>query len=179
LRQNRQRARSLIGRFAALKATGVAANPLMLLDLAGGLACDTALVLQLCELYGLPMSGPQARRLLGRLSGQSALLGGAQLVIQGLLGAIRQLLLVAAPATGGLSLAPAAPVALAQAALAVQTTRHTARLAAAALFESSRRGSAHPGALLQRLRRQDPEARRWLEHWQAEGGSGLARGLLP
>ena len=30
---------------AALKATGVAANPLMLLDLAGGLALDTALAI--------------------------------------------------------------------------------------------------------------------------------------
>ena len=40
----------MIGRYAALKATGVAANPLLLLDLAGGLALDTALVVQLCEL---------------------------------------------------------------------------------------------------------------------------------
>ena len=46
-------AQALIGRYAALKATGVAANPLLLLDLAGGLALDTALVLQLCQLYGI------------------------------------------------------------------------------------------------------------------------------
>ncbi|MCS5700345.1 GTP-binding protein, partial [Cyanobium sp. FGCU-52] len=122
LQHGRSRAQSLIGRFAAIKATGVAANPLMLLDLAGGLACDSALVLQLCELYGLPMTRSGARQLLARLSGHNLLLGGAQLGLQALLGAVRQVLLLAAPLSGGLSLAPAAPVAVAQAALAVATT---------------------------------------------------------
>ena len=141
---SRQAAQSLIGRFAALKATGVAANPLVLLDLAGGLACDTALVLQLCQLYG-----------------HNALLGGAQIGIQLALGALRQLLLLAAPLTGGLSLAPAAPVALAQAALAVHTTRLTGRLAAAELLRSAQRGG-QPGALLRRLSISDPQVRLWL-----------------
>ncbi len=179
LRRNRRAAQTLIGRFAALKATGVAANPLILVDLAGGLACDTALVARLCALYGLPISGPQARQLLGRLSGHSALLGGTQLGIQLLLGAVRQLLLLAAPATGGLSLAPAAPVALAQAALAVHTTRHTGRLAAAALLRSARRSHAGPGALLRRLVQQDPEARLWLEHWPSDPGRFPPQFLLP
>ncbi|MFY8148219.1 MAG: DUF697 domain-containing protein [Prochlorococcaceae cyanobacterium] len=161
LRQGRRQAQTLIGRFAALKATGVAANPLLLLDLAGGLACDTALVLQLCQLYGLPMHGAGARQLLRRLSGHNALLGGAQIGIQLALGALRQLLLLAAPLTGGLSLAPAAPVALAQAALAVHTTRLTGRLAAAELLRSAQRGG-RPGALLRRLALTDPQVRLWL-----------------
>ncbi|MBC1260690.1 DUF697 domain-containing protein [Synechococcus sp. BSF8S] len=179
LRQHRRQAQTLIGRFAALKATGVAANPLILLDLAGGLALDTALVVQLCELYGLQLSGPQARELLGRLSGHSALLGGAQLALQLLLGTVRQLLLLAAPATAGLSLAPAAPVALAQAALAVQTTRQTGRLAAAALLSGAQRGQARPGALLRRLVRHDPQARQWLEEWHQEGRQAVNATLLP
>ena len=82
LEHGRRQAQTLIGRFAALKATGVAANPLLLLDLAGGLACDSALVLQLCQLYGLPMTRSGARSLLARLSGHNALLGGAQLGLQ-------------------------------------------------------------------------------------------------
>jgi GTP-binding protein Era len=161
LRHSRRQAQALIGRFAAVKATGVATNPLPLLDLAGGLACDGALVLQLCQLYGLPMTRSGARRLLGRLSGQNALLGGAQLGLQILLGGLRQLLLLAAPFSGGLSLAPAAPVAVAQAALAVATTRRTGRLAAAELLRSTA-AAGRPGALLERLARQDPKARRWL-----------------
>lgn len=179
LRQHRHQAQSLIGRFAALKATGVAASPLVLLDLAGALACDTALVLQLCQVYGLTVTGPQARRLLGRVSGHTALLGGTQLGIQLLLGTLRQLLVLAAPFTGGLSLAPAAPVAVAQAALAVHTTRLTGRLAAAELLKGAQRGGGRPGALLQRLARQDPRVRQWLEHRQPEPGGVPLQALLP
>lgn len=162
LRHGRRQAQSLIGRFAALKASGVAASPLPLLDLAGGIACDSALVLQLCQLYGVPMTHSGARSLLARLSGQNALLGGIPLLLQLLLAALRQLLLLGAPASAGLSLAPAAPVALAQAALAVATTRHTGRLAAETLLRSSH-AAGQPGALLERLARQDPASRHWLE----------------
>ena len=162
LRRGRGGANGLIGRYAALKATGVAANPLVLVDLAGGVACDTALVVQLCRLYGLPMDGPAARQLLGELSRQNALLGGAQLGIQLLLAALRQLLVLAAPFSAGLSLAPAAPVAVAQAALAVHTTRRTGRLAARELLRRSQRGG-QPGALLRRLAGSDPRVRQWLQ----------------
>ncbi|MEB3319532.1 MAG: GTP-binding protein [Cyanobium sp.] len=162
LGRGRRAAQGLIGRYAALKATGVVANPLMLLDLAGGLACDTALVAQLSRLYGLPIDGPTARRLLARLSRHNALLGGTQLGLQVLLGGLRQLLLLAAPLSGGLSLAPAAPVALAQAALAVHTTRRAGRLAAAELLRHSG-GGGQPGALLRRLAASDPDMQRWLE----------------
>ena len=76
LRQHRRSAQGLIGRYAAAKATGVAMNPLIAIDLAGGLACDTALVMQLCQLYGLPMAPTSARRLLRSVTAQNALLGG-------------------------------------------------------------------------------------------------------
>ena len=170
LQQRRHQAHNLIGRYAAVKASSVAANPLLLLDLAGGLACDTALVLQLSRLYGLPLHGPAARQLLGRLSSQNLLLGGAQLGIQAALGAVKQLLLLAAPLSGGLSLAAAGPVALAQAALAVHTTRLTGRLAASALLRSAQRRSS-PAALLRRLAASDPAAASWLTAWgRATGG---------
>ena len=166
LQRRRRDAQGLIGRYAALKATGVAANPLVLLDLAGGLACDTALVVQLCQLYDLPMGGPAARQLLQRLSGHNALLGGAQLGIQAALSGVRQVLLAAAPFTAGLSLAPAAPVALVQAALAVHTTRRTGRLTARWLLEQKGRGRRSqpvPSMLLRRLAGQDPELRHLLQ----------------
>jgi uncharacterized protein (DUF697 family) len=185
LQHGRRQAQGLIGRFAALKATGVAANPWMLLDLAGGLACDSALVLQLCQLYGLPMTRSGARQLLTRLSGHNALLGGAQVSLQLLLGGVRQLLLLIAPFSGGLSLAPAAPVAVAQAALAVATTRRTGRLAAAELLRSTA-AAGRPGALLKRLMQHDPETRRWLGDWQPQGAEAASsagglpwRSLLP
>jgi len=179
LSHGRRRAQDLIGRFAAIKATGVAMNPIVLLDLAGGIACDSALVLQLCQLYGLPMNRPGARQLLTQLGGHNALLGGAQIGLQLVLGGIRQLLLLAAPISAGLSLAPAAPVALAQAALAVHTTRRTGQLAAAELLRSAT-AAGQPGALLRRLVAQDPESRRWLSEWQAASpNSGPIGSLLP
>ena len=180
LRLGKESAQALIGRYAALKATGVAANPLLLLDLAGGIALDTALVVQLCELYGLELGGGGARALLTRLSAQNALLGGTQLGIQLLLGGLRQVLLLAAPLSGGLSLAPAAPVALAQAALAVHTTRLTGRLAAAELLRSAERGRLRPASLLRRLAHQDPQARAWLQQWQEQSSRPAAlKPLLP
>jgi hypothetical protein len=54
LQHHRRSAQGLIGRYAAAKATGVAINPVLAFDLAGGMACDTALVVQLSRLYGLP-----------------------------------------------------------------------------------------------------------------------------
>ena len=168
LRCRRREAQGLIGRFAALKATGVAVNPLALLDLAGGMACDTALVIQLCQLYDLPMGGPAARRLLQRLSGHNALIGGVQLGIQATLSGLRQLLLAAAPFTAGLSLAPAAPVALAQAALAVHTTQRTGRLTARWLLEQRGRGRRSrpvPSSVLRRLAGSDRQLHRLLQDW--------------
>ncbi len=165
LRLRKKEAQGIIGRFAVMKASGVAANPLVILDLAGGIACDTALIIRLCKLYEMEMGGPAARQLLKRLSGYNALLGGAQIGIQIILGTIRQALLFAAPITSGLSLAPATPVALAQAALAIHTTKVTGRLAAKELLLSSRKKILQPSFLLQRLARNNPEAKLLLNEW--------------
>ena len=158
LQQHRKAAQGLIGRYAAAKATGVAVNPVLLIDLAGGMACDTALVMQLCQLYDLPMPKAGARQLLAQLTGQNALLGGIQLGLT----ALKQLLLVAAPFSAGLTLAPAAPIALAQAALAVHASKRTGTLVAKELLTSLQRQGGQPGALLKRLARQDPLVHHWL-----------------
>ena len=158
LQLHRRGAQGMIGRYAAAKATGVAMNPVMAIDLAGGLACDSALVLQLCQLYGLKLTPATTRLLLRQLSGQNALLGGVQLG----LGWIKQLLLLLVPVSGGASLAPAAPVALAQAGLAVLASRRTGRLVAQQLVQV--RGG-QPGALLRRLEQRDPVVRHWLQRW--------------
>ena len=182
LERRRQEAQGLIGRYAALKATGVAANPLVLLDLAGGMACDTALVVQLCKLYDLPMGGPAARRLMQRLSGHNAMLGGVQLGLQLALSGLRQLLLIAAPFSGGLSLGPAAPVALAQAALAVHTTRRTGRLTARWLVDQrgrGRRGNPAPTTLMRRLVRSDTNMQRLIAEWPQPSSRPRRDGLLP
>ena len=171
LQQHRRSAQGLIGRYAAAKATGVAINPVLAFDLAGGMACDTALVVQLSRLYGLPLTPKAARQLLTQLSGNNALLGGVQLGLS----ALKQMLLLLIPISGGTSLAPAAPVAFAQAALAVHASRRTGQLVAKHLLHPT---GGQPGALLERLARRDPVVRHWLHRWPLHAEKDL-RPLLP
>ena len=171
LQHHRRSAQGLIGRYAAAKATGVAINPVLALDLAGGMACDTALVVQLSRLYGLPLTPKAARHLLTHLSGNNALLGGIQLGLS----ALKQMLLLLVPISAGTSLGPAAPVAFAQAALAVHASRRTGQLVAQHLLHPS---GGQPGALLQRLARRDPVVRHWLHRWPLRAQQDL-RPLLP
>jgi hypothetical protein len=71
-------------------------------------------------------------------------------------------------------------VALAQAALAVHTTRLTGRLAAAELLRSAERGRLRPASLLRRLAQQDPQARSWLQQWrELEARAHTLKPLLP
>ncbi len=167
LKRGKIAAQNLIGRFAAFKASGVALNPLCILDLAGGLACDTALVIQLSKIYGMHLKGQAARKLLKKLSIYNSFLGGAQLSIQFILSLLRQLLLISTPISGGLTLAPATPIALVQAALAVHTTKLTGRLAARELLRSNHQNGAQPRALLIRLASSDPEVKNLLANWRS------------
>ena len=82
LLKKKEAAQSLIGKYAALKASGVAINPFLMIDLVTGLTLDSALVIQLSKLYGLEVGGPAARQLVKKLSLQNSLLGGAQIGIQ-------------------------------------------------------------------------------------------------
>ncbi len=165
LKRSKVAAQTLIGRFATFKASGVAINPFLILDLAGCLAMDTALIMQLSKLYGLKIGSKSARNLIKRLSIYSSFVGGAQLGVQFTLGALRQLLIFASPFTSGLSLAPAAPIALVQAAVAVHTTKLTGRLAAKALLNGSHGYIQQPSAMLKRLSLTDPDCNSWLRNW--------------
>ncbi len=151
LLKKKEEAQSLIGKYAALKASGVAINPFIMLDLVTGLALDSALVIQLSRLYGLEVGGPAARQLVKNLSLQNSLLGGAQIGIQITLNIFKQILILAAPLTGGLSLTPTAPIAFAQAALAIHTTKLIGRLAAYKFLIGTNREGAQPELMLKYL----------------------------
>ena len=129
-----------------------------------------------------PLGGPAARQLIRQLSGQNALLGGAQLGLQVVLGALRQLLLLAAPFSAGLTLAPAAPVALAQAALAVHTTRRTGRMTARWLLEERGRGrrlQPGPATLMRRLAQTDHGIVLLMQEWPQPQTRQPLPSLLP
>ena len=127
------------------------------------------------------MRGHAARKLLKRLSIYNTLIGGAQIGIQVALGVVRQLLILSTPITGGLSLASAAPVAIAQAALAVHTTQITGRLAAQMLLSGNHIKDSQPSALLHRLATKDPQIKLWIKQWPGskEGVTNELQTLLP
>ncbi|KGG15770.1 Membrane associated GTPase [Prochlorococcus sp. MIT 0603] len=165
LKRRKSEAQTLIGKFAALKASGVAVNPLLIFDFATGLALDTALIIQLSKIYGLDVQRHSARKLLKELSINNSLLGGTQIGIQFLLGVIQHILFLATPLTGGLSLAPSAPVALAQAAVAVHTTKLTGRLAAEELLRNSQISGANPQSILRHLIKTNPSIQQYVFRW--------------
>tara|TARA_Y100001968_G_scaffold328847_1_gene376838 strand:+ start:303 stop:1631 length:1329 start_codon:yes stop_codon:yes gene_type:complete len=165
LKRGKLAAQSLIGKFAALKASGVAASPILMVDLTAGLACDTALIIELSKLYGLQLHGPAAREMLKRLSLYNALLGGTHLSIQILLSLVRHILLIASPFTSGISLISTTPIAIAQAALAVHTTKLTGRLAAKEFLKGSHQKGFQPRSMLLRLAKKDPEVQLLLHKW--------------
>ena len=170
LLRKKEAAQSLIGKYAALKASGVAINPFLMIDLFTGLAFDSALIIQLSKLYGLEVGGPAARQLVKKLSLQNSLLGGAQIGIQITLNILKQVLILVAPLTGGLSLAPAAPIAVAQAALAIHATKLIGRLAAHKFLIGTNKKDGQPRLMLKYLLKQNPSLSimlgdfRFLEH---------------
>jgi len=159
LLKKKEAAQNLIGKYATLKASGVAINPFLMIDLITGLAFDSALVIQLSKLYGLEVGGPSARQLVKKLSFQNSLLGGAQIGIQITLNILKQILILASPLTGGLSLAPTAPIAIAQAALAIHATKLIGRLAAYKFLMGTNRNDGRPQSMLNYLLKENPDLR--------------------
>ena len=130
-----------------------------MIDLVTGLAFDSALVIQLSKLYGLEVGGPSARQLVKKLSLQNSLLAGTQIGLQITLNIFKQILLLAAPLTGGLSLAPTAPIAIAQAALAIHTTKLIGRLAAYEFLIGTNRKEGQPELMLRYLLKKNLDLR--------------------
>ena len=159
LLKKKEAAQSLIGKYAALKASGVAINPFLMIDFVTGFALDSALIIQLSKLYGLEVSGPTARQLVKKLSLHNSLLGGVQIGIQITLNILKHILILASPLTGGLSLAPTAPIAFAQAALAIHATKLIGRLAAYKFLIGTNRKDGQPELMLKYLLKQNSDLR--------------------
>ncbi len=100
------------------KAVAVALNPVTALDLLAGAAIDVAMIVNLSKIYDLPLTKQGAAKLFQTiLLGMGGIATGEVLVTLGLSG-LKGLLGIAAPVTGGLSIAPYTAVAVAQATMA-------------------------------------------------------------
>jgi GTPase len=100
------------------KAVAVALNPVAALDLLGGAVVDIGVILQLSKIYGIPMTKQGAVQLFKTIALGSGGVAASEFLATLGLGGLKSLLGIAAPATGGLSIAPYTAIAVAQAAAA-------------------------------------------------------------
>ncbi len=157
LKKRQREAQSIIGKFATIKASGVALNPLILLDIAGGFALDTALVSELSKVYGLNLKGESARKLIKKISINSIFLGATQVGINTSFNLLRKVFLATAPFTNGLSLLPYGPIAIVQAAISVHSTKIVGRLAAKEIFRRTKGSLLDPSHIIKKITMKEPE----------------------
>ena len=157
LKKRQKEAQSIIGKFATIKASTVALNPLILVDIAGSLAIDTALIRELSKVYGLHLRNESTKKIIKKISINNFFLGATQIGINSSFNLIRKIILFTVPFTHGLSLLPYGPISIIQAAIAVHSTKIVGKLAAKEMFLRSRSSRLEPYSIVQNFILKDPE----------------------
>ena len=156
-KKRQKEAQSIIGKFATIKASGVALNPLIFLDIAGGFALDTALVSELSKVYGLNLKSESARNIIKKISVNNVFLGITQVSINTSFNILRKVFLATAPFTHGLSLLPYGPVAIVQALISVRSTKVVGKLAAKEILKKSKVCLLDPSHIIKKIITKEPE----------------------
>ena len=157
LKRRQKLAQSTIGKFSTLKASAVAFNPFIFIDVASSFAIDTALVSELSKIYGLNLKGESTRKIFKNISINNLFLGFTQVGINSSFNLIKKVILFTAPFTNGLSLLPYGPIAIIQAAIAIYSTKILGKLAAKELFTRSRVSNIEPTIIIQNMIFKEPE----------------------
>ena len=157
LKKRKKAAQAIIGKYATLKASGVALNPLLFMDIAGSYALDTALISELSKIYGLSLKGTSARNIIKKISINNLYLLATQVGINTSFNLIRKIILVSAPLTNGISLLPYGPIAIIQAAIAIQSTKIIGKLAAKEILIRSKVCYLDPTFIIKKISLKEPE----------------------
>ena len=157
LKRRQKLAQSTIGKFSTIKASAVALNPFILFDVAGSFALDTALINELSKIYGLKLKGESTRKIFKNISINNLCLGVTQVGVNTSFNLIKKVILLTAPFTNGLSLLPYGPIAIIQAAIAVQSTKILGKLAAKEIFIRSKASFIEPSFMIQNMTFNDPD----------------------
>ena len=157
LKKRQKLAQSTIGKFSTIKASAVALNPFIFLDVAGSFALDTALISELSKIYGLNLRGESTRKIFHNISINNLFLGVTQIGINTSFNLIRKVFLLAAPITSGLSLLPYGPIAIVQAAIALHSTKILGKLAAKEIFIRSKVSYIEPSTMIQNITFKDQD----------------------
>jgi len=157
LKRRQKLAQSTIGKFSTIKASAVALNPFIFFDIAGSFALDTALISELSKIYGLNLKGESTRKIFKHISINNLFLGVTQVGVNTSFNLIRKVIVFTAPFTNGLSLLPYGPIAIIQAAIAIQSTNILGKLAAKEIFIRSKASFIEPAIMIKNITFNDPE----------------------
>lgn len=146
-----QSANQIIWNGVMTKAVAVAVNPLIVVDLVTSAVIDVAMIVSLSRLYGLPMTQQGALGLLKKIALTMGGISASELLANLGLSSLKGLLGVAAPATGGVSLAAYASVALTQAGIAGVSSYGIGQVAKAYLANGASWGADGPKAVVTRI----------------------------
>tara|TARA_Y100000589_G_scaffold288413_1_gene289800 strand:+ start:5184 stop:6467 length:1284 start_codon:yes stop_codon:yes gene_type:complete len=156
LLKSKEKAQAMIGKFATYKASSVAINPFLFIDISGSFALDTILIKELISIYGLKLKSDSTKKLIKVISLNNIFIATAQLSINSTFNIIKKLSLIAVPFTGGLSLLPYGPVAIAQAVIAVRATKIIGKIAAKEILNRSRVNGLDPINLIDKISIKEP-----------------------
>ncbi|CBN59150.1 MULTISPECIES: GTP-binding protein [Kamptonema] len=144
-------ANKIIWNGVMTKAVAIALNPITVLDILSGAVIDVAMVLTLSKLYGIGMTEAGAVELLQKMAISMGGITASELVANFGLSSLKGLLGMAAPATGGLSLAPYLSVAVTQAGVAGVSSYGIGQVTKAYLANGASWGDDGPKAVVSRI----------------------------
>jgi uncharacterized protein (DUF697 family) len=129
----------------------IALNPLTVVDILTSAVIDVSMILSLSKLYGMPMSQQGALSLLQKIALTMGGISDSKLLANLGLSILKGLLGLAAPATGGISLAAYASVALTQAGVAGVSSYAIGQVTKAYLANGASWGPDGPKAVVSRI----------------------------
>ncbi len=144
-------ANDVIWQGVMTKSVAIALNPLMIVDLLSGIVIDIALILTLSRLYGIPMTQEGAIGLLQKIALSMGGITASELIATLGLGSLKSFLGAAAPATGGISLAPYVSVAITQAGVAGVSTYAIGQVVKTYLANGASWGADSPKAVVDKI----------------------------
>lgn len=144
-------ANDVIWQGVMTKSVAIALNPLMVVDLLSGIVIDIALILTLSRLYGIPMTQEGAIGLLQKIALSMGGITASELIATLGLGSLKSFLGAAAPATGGISLAPYLSVAATQAGVAGVSTYAIGQVVKTYLANGASWGADSPKAVVDKI----------------------------
>jgi hypothetical protein len=146
-----QNANRVIWNGVITKAVATAVNPIVVLDVISSATIDVGIIIALSKLYSIPMTQQGAVKLLQQIAMAMGGITASELLANLGLSSLKGLLGLAAPATGGASLAPYVSVALTQAGVAGVSSYAIGQVTKTYLENNASWGSESPKAVVTKI----------------------------